>query len=247
MFYVSLPQNYDKRTSERFPVIVLLDADYTFALTRNVMRLWADRHLSREAIIVGIAYPGAADDMDVYHRTRTHDYTPSFTLKGGYGPEIQKLSGGGPAFLKLLADGILPEIDKRYRTQQGDRMLVGYSFSGLFAAYTLVTRPDLFRRYLIVSPSLWYDNLMIFGAAKTFFATHRELPVKVFWSVGSEENHPQGIRMVDDLKEFATLMNDAHLSGYESELMVFDNESHHSVFPAALSRGLRALYGFKDY
>jgi hypothetical protein len=70
---------------------------------------------------------------------------------------------------------------------------------------------------------------MIFGAAKTFFATHRELPVKVFWSVGFEENPPQGVRIVDDLKEFAALMNDAYLSGYESELMVFDNESHHSV------------------
>lgn len=247
-FYVSLPKDYDKRTSEHFPVIVLLDADYSFALTRNVMRMWGDRHLSREAIIVGIAYPGAADNTDIYHRMRTRDYTPSYTLENGYGPEVQKLSGGGPAFLKLLAGGILPEIDKRYRTEPGDRMLVGNSFGGLFATYALVTRPDLFRRYLIVSPSLWYDNRMIFGAAKSFIATHRELPVKVFWSVGSEENQPppSGSPMVDYLKEFATLMSNAHLSGYESEVMVFDNETHHSVFPAALSRGLRSLYGFKD-
>jgi uncharacterized protein len=246
-FYVSLPRNYERRTTEHFPVIILLDADYSFALTRNLVRHFTDRHQAQESIIVGIAYPGADDDMDVYHRTRTRDYTPSFTLENGYGPEIQKLSGGGPAFLQSLADDILPEIDRRFRTEPAERMLVGNSFSGVFAAYALLTRPDLFRRYLIVSPSLWYDNRMIFDVAKRYIAMHRSLPVKVFWSVGGEENQPppEGSQMVDYLLEFTALMKDAKLDGYESTVAVFEHETHNSVFPAALSRGLRVLYDFK--
>jgi len=245
--YVGLPRNYETRAAERFPVIYLLDADYSFALTRNLLRHFTDRGQAQDSIIVGIAYEGAEDDIDVYHRTRTRDYTPSFTLENGYGPEIQKLSGGGPAFLKLLADAILPEIDRRYRTDPAERMLVGHSFGGVFATYALVTRPDLFRRYLIVSPSLWYDNRMIFGEAKKFIATHKSLPVKVFWSVGGEENQPppSGSPMVDYLIEFAAMMKDAKLEGYDSTVAVFPNETHNSVFPAALSRGLRALYGYK--
>jgi uncharacterized protein len=245
--YVSLPRNYEKRGGERFPVIVVLDAEYSFALTRNFIRFVTDRGQAEESIIVGVAYPGAAESMDVYHRTRTRDYTPSFTLENGYGPEIQKLSGGGPAFLKRLADIILPEIDRRYRTKPDERMLVGNSFGGIFATYALVTRPDLFKRYLIVSPSLWYDNRMIFGVAKQFIATHRSLPVKVFWSVGGEENQPppEGSPMVDYLVEFAALIKDAKLEGYEGTVMVFPDETHNSVFPAALSRGLRVLTDFK--
>ncbi len=245
--YISLPRNYEKRTAERFPVIFLLDADYSFAITRNLLRHYTDRGQARESIIVGIAYPGAEDDIDIYHRTRTRDYTPSFTLENGYGPEIQKLSGGGPAFLKVLADDILPEIDRRFRTDPAERMLVGNSFGGVFATYALLHRSDLFRRYLIVSPSLWYDNRMIFAEAKKFIAEHRSLPVKVFWSVGGEENQPppEGSPMVDYLVEFAALMKDAKLDGYESTVMVFPDETHNSVFPAALSRGLRVLYDYK--
>lgn len=246
-FYVSLPHDYAKRTNERFAVIVLLDADFSFALTRNLLRMWTDRHQSRDAIIVGIAYPGAADDVDIYHRTRTRDYTPSFTLENGYGPEIQKLSGGGPAFLTLLADGILPEIDKRYRTKTDDRMVVGISFSGLFASYALLTRPELFHRYLIVSPSLWYDHRMIFALAQQYIAKHKSLPAQVFWSVGGEENlpPPHGSPMVDYLLEFSALLKNADLKGYEGTVIVFENENHHTVFPAALSRGLRILNGFE--
>ena len=245
--FVSLPRNYESRTAERFPVIYLLDADYSFAVTRNVLRHFTDRGQARESIIVAIAYPGAEDDIDIYHRTRTRDYTPSYTLENGYGPEIQKLSGGGPAFLKVLADDILPEIGRRFRTDSMERMLVGNSFGGVFATYALLTRPELFHKYLIVSPSLWYDNKMIFGVAQNFIATHRSLPVHVFYAVGSEENQPppEGSMMVDDLKAFAALMNAANLSDYNATVTVFEGETHNSVFPAALSRGLRVLYGFK--
>ena len=244
--YVSLPRNYETRTSERFPVITLLDADYSFAIARNLVRHFTDRGQARESIIVGIAYPGAEDDIDIYHRTRTRDYTPSFTLENGYGPDVQKLSGGGPAFLKTLADELLPEIDRRYRTEPKERTLVGNSFGGIFATYALLTRPDLFRRFLIVSPSLWYDNKMIFAVAQRVIAAHGALPVRVFYSVGSEENTPPpaGSAMVDDLKAFVALMNAGNLSGYEATLTIFDGETHNSVFPAALSRGLRVLYGF---
>jgi hypothetical protein len=48
--------------------------------------------------------------------------------------------------------------------------------------------------------------------------------------------------MVDDLNAFFALMKTANLSGYESTIVVFDGETHNSVFPATLSRGLRVLY-----
>jgi uncharacterized protein len=244
--YVSLPRHYAQRTAERFPVIYLLDADYSFAMTHNLLRHFTDRHLAREAIVVGIAYPGAEGDMDLYHRMRTRDYTPSFTLENGYGPEVQKLSGGGPAFLPMLADELLPMIDRKFRTDPADRMIVGNSFGGAFATYALLARPGLFRNYLIVSPSLWYDHKMIFAMADRYIAGHRALPVRVFFSVGGEENQPppSGSMMVDDLKTFFGKLSAANLSGYEASLVVFSGESHESVLPAALSRGIRVLYGY---
>lgn len=240
--YVGLPRNYATRT-ERFPVIVLLDADFSFALTQDILRHAADRGQEKEAIVIGLAYPDANTDIGIYERTRTRDYTPSHTPDGGYSPEIQKLSGGGPAFLSLLEHEVLPLIDAKYRTDPAHRMLVGHSFGALFACYAMVTRPGLFYDYLIVSPSLWYDNRMVFALGKTFIATHKALSANVFYAAGEMENaseHP----MVDDLHAWADMFAAAKLDGYTSTVMVFPGDTHESVFPAALGRGIRVLDGF---
>lgn len=115
-----------------------------------------------------------------------------------------------------------------------------------WAADALLTRPDVFRDYLIVSPSLWYDEKMIFDIEKTVIETHKALPVRVFFAVGGEENQPppRGSMMVDDLRRFFRTLTAAHLPGFEGSLVVFNGETHESVLPAALSRGLRVLSGY---
>lgn len=242
---VSLPRDYATNHTPHL-VIYLLDADYSFAIARNVLRHFNDRHQLADAIIVGLAYPGADGDLDIYKRTRTRDYTPSHVAKGGYGPAYQRLSGGADTFLDVLQNEVLPFIDKRYVTDPKARMLVGHSYGGLLATYAMLTRPVLFRDYLIVSPSLWYDDKMIFALAKRTLARHKALPARVVYAVGAFENQPKrGRPMVDDLKAFDALLTAAHPTGYESAVRVFKGETHNSIFPAALTRGLRILYRFK--
>src|SRR5215469_16007639 len=95
---IGLPRNYSTR-EERFPVIYLLDADFSFALTQDILRHFTDRGQEKEAIVIGIAYPGADTDIPTYERTRTRDYTPIHVPDGGYSPEMQAFSGGAPKFL----------------------------------------------------------------------------------------------------------------------------------------------------
>jgi predicted alpha/beta superfamily hydrolase len=163
---------------------------------------------------------------------------------GGYGPDSQALSGGGAKFLDILGDEILPFIDARYRTEPGARMIVGHSYGGLIAAYAMLTKPGLFHDYLIVSPSLWYDNKMMFSLEKAYIAAHKTLPANVFYAVGSFEHHEGGPMMVDDLRAWCDALNGAKPAGYNSIMMVFDGDTHESVFPAALTRGLRVLDDF---
>ena len=236
---VGLPRNYATRR-ERFPVIYLLDADFSFALAQDIQRHSTDRGQEKEAIIIGIAYPGADTDLKIYEQTRTRDYTPSFVAEGGYGPDIQALSGGGPKFLGVLADELIPFIDTKFRTDPAQRRIVGHSFGALFACYAMLARPGLFHDYLIVSPSLWYDDRMMFGLAKTYIAAHRSLPANVFYAVGSFEASSDHA-MVDDLRAWNDLLAGAKLDGYKAQMMVFDGDTHESVFPGALTRGLRVL------
>jgi uncharacterized protein len=233
--YVSLPHDY-AASGRAYPVVYLLDADYSFAIARNVVEHLSDRGNLKQLILVGIAYDGPLQ----YRLNRTRDYTPRFIPTGGYGPEYQKHSGGGPAFRAFLAEELLPFVARTYRTAP-ERTLVGHSYGGLFTSWVAFTTPSLFSHYLIVSPSLWYGGRFMFGLEEAFSKEHRALPAKVFFSVGADEGNAER-DMVRDLEQFARQVEQRGYAGLSTRAHVFEDENHNSVFPSALSRGLRFLH-----
>ena len=241
--YVRTPADYAMGDA-RYPVIVTLDADYSFTICANHLEHLADRaDQGPKAILVSIAYPGIYPDRDGYRAQRTRDYTPIFWPDGGYGPEFQKDSGGGPLFQRVIAEEVLPTIDRLYRTDPIDRTLVGHSYGGLFAAWTLQTRPELFSRYLMVSPSLWYARKKLFAdeAAGSFVKPGRK--TFAYLAVGSWEEQPErdGF-MVSEMQAFAEALNRRGDPGLTVKARVFEDETHASIFPAAFSTGIRHLF-----
>jgi predicted alpha/beta superfamily hydrolase len=230
--YVSLPADYDS-SAARYPVIYVLDADYAFAIARNIVEHLSDRHHLTRALIVGIAYDGPP----AYRMNRTRDYTPTHVPTGGYGPAHQAGSGGGPRFHHFLADELIPFVRREYRVTER-RVLVGHSFGGLFAAWSALEAPRLFTGYVIVSPSLWYDDHLLFETERTPADTTDDLPVRMYLAVGSDEINATR-DMVSDLRHFATMLERRGYRGLALRWAVDDNETHNSIFPRALSDGLR--------
>jgi uncharacterized protein len=236
--YISLPHGYGE-PGKTFPVVYLLDANYSFLIARNITDHLSEREDLPEVILVGIAYddpPPAtrAWQADSYHRNRTRDYTPKFWPTGGYGPEMQKVSGGGPKFRSFIEHELIPFIDRTYATAPGDRTLVGHSYGGLFASWNVLTSPPLFRRYIVVSPSLWYADRWIFT-----LPAPRSLNARVYLAVGSAEGNSEH-DMVVDLRAFAQKLR--KVSGTSISIGVLEHENHNSVFPRALSNGLRFVF-----
>ena len=95
--YIALPNGYESG-DRRYGVLYVLDADYSFAIARNVVEHLSDRDHLEPLIVVGVAYGGPLQ----YRLNRTRDYTPSHTLEGGYGRKMQKHSGGGAKFSRFL-------------------------------------------------------------------------------------------------------------------------------------------------
>ena len=234
--YVSLPPSYAGGT-KRYPLVVLLDADYSFALARNIAQHLSDRGDLTELILVGVAYAGP----DRYRLHRTRDYTPTFVADGGYGPEYQKVSGGAPRFRDFLSSELLPLVDRSYRTLPGARALVGHSYGGLFGSFVLFTQPELFDRYLLVSPSLWYDRYVALRLEREFRSRSAALPVRLYLAVGDRE-HNGSRSMVRDLDGFAAQIAAHRYGGLVLRHQTLDDETHNSVFPRALSNGLRFLF-----
>jgi uncharacterized protein len=240
--FVALPSDY--HTSKRtYPVVYMLDADYSFALVRNIVQHFVEREDLPPMILVAIAYPGAASDRAVYRMNRTRDYTPAYAPDGGYGAEYQKVSGGGPKFRAFIASELIPLIERRYRADAQDRAIVGHSYGALFATYVLFTQPALFKRYVIVSPSLWYSNRIALTMEEAAYAAGMKPNARVFFAVGSFENQPVNKRaMVDDLTELVEKLKSRNYPQLSLRYRVYDGETHNSVFPGAVTRGLLTVF-----
>jgi len=229
---VALPLNYSKNTSKTYPVVYLLDGDLLFGALTGPTRLLQAVNELPELIIVGIGYGMPWDDTGEVKRLRELDYTPNAS------PD-----GGAEQFLKFIQDDLIPYIDANYRTDPMDRTIGGVSYGGLFPLYVLFSAPETFNRYIAVSPALWWGDRMIFACEQEYADEHSDLPVILFLAVGGlEEKQYPTSGMVSNLVEFHRRLEDRNYSGLEMEMMIFEGETHHSVFPGAFSRGLRSVF-----
>ena len=226
---VGLPRGYES-SGKTYRMLVVTDGDYGFPLVYGVARFLADRGELEPLVVVGLDYPGVSEKGfgPLYQRTRTRDFTPTHVADVGYGPEASRESGGADRFLDFIAKELLPYLGAHYRVNLADVGHLGYSFGGLLSSYALVTRPGLFRRALIVSPSLWYDGGYVFRVKRA-----PGIEARVYWAIGSREG-----TMVGEMRRFVRELP----SRVESKVWVADDETHHSVFPGAAMRGLRWLY-----
>lgn len=244
LLYVRTPAAYAANPDKRYPVIVTLDADYSFAICANHLEHLADRmNQAPEAILVSVAYAGVYPDRDAYRANRSRDYTPFHFPTGGYGPEFQKASGGGPKFLRMLTEEALPLIERTWRVEPGERTLVGHSYGGLFSAWVLQLHPQHFNRYLIVSPSLWYAERWMLESPDARSKASLARPTYAYIAVGSWEEQPQNKGyMVTEAQRFGAMLEARKDPNLKTEVRVFDDETHASIFPAAFSTGIRHLF-----
>lgn len=191
LIQVALPSAYVNAQPgdlTRYPTLYLLDGNLDFPLFFSRMQFESTIRQTN-IILVGVA---AADSQA---QRRESDYTPPLTAADSAYFRKAALRfppvGGAPRFLRVLKEEVIPLIDGSYRTS-GDRGIEGSSFGGLFVAYAMLEEPDLFTRYALISPSLWYpwgrDKGIILAREAEFARRHPTFPKTVFVSVGSEED-----------------------------------------------------------
>jgi predicted alpha/beta superfamily hydrolase len=232
----------------RLPVIYVLDGNGMFPLAAQVVSSSvAFGNRLPAALVVSIGYPAdpaltRAETLTNRLTWRTRDLTPPpAAAQAGE-------TGGAAQFLAFIEQDLKPFVASRHPVDASDQTLVGHSFGGLFAAWTLLTKPDAFSRYVLSSPSLfWNDNATIKQADT--FAGRPAGPARVFVSVGEMETKERsgGQDMVGVARAFAEALQRRKGAGVgvEVTLHVFPGEAHISVVPGAFMRGLRAVGAFR--
>lgn len=242
---VSFPRAYTADTAARFPVIYLTDANLVFGVTVQSHYLLSLGGTVPDALIVGIVRAGldnvSPSEGNVAGAERTFDLTPTQNpeeqrrYEREYKREVR--TGGAAAFLRVIKDELIPEIDRRYRTN-GDRTFIGYSLGGLFGVYALFQSPETFQRMILVSPSLWWDGNVSFKYEEAYSASHKSLQLRIFMSMGEAEND----RMLGPMRRLETVLTGRHYQGLNLTTRIFEGEQHLSTFPVAVTRGLTTVF-----
>ncbi len=186
----------------------------------------ADKALT---VVVGIGYPPGAD-IPV-------ERAIDLSLPGVVEPDVPAGSGGGDAFLDFVEKDLKPVIEARFHIDRNRQAIVGHSLSGLFVLHALATRPEAFQIYLAASPSIWYANRAIRRELDTFVATRSSpaFPIRALLSAGELEGRDQ----VKNGREVATQLD--ALDSVDAQFVEFQGETHPTVVPAAISRGVRYM------
>lgn len=143
-----------------YPVLYILDGNAIFPSAANIAQsigAGSTKLGLAPLMIVAVGYP-QQKTFDV--QKRAYDYTPKpsaeFQAQGKY------KYGGADQFIAFLNEELKPEIAKQFPMNSQQQSIYGHSFGGLFVLYHFFQKPDAFQRYFAASPSLWFDQGMLF-------------------------------------------------------------------------------------
>lgn len=166
---IYLPQGYSPDSAKTYPVIYLLDgsADEDFIHIAGLVQFgsfsWID--MLPESIVVGIA------NVD-----RKRDFTYPTTNKKD--KKDFPTTGESAAFMHFLSLEVQPFIDEHYKTDS-IKTVIGQSLGGLLATEILLKRPNLFDNYIIVSPSIWWDDESLLELEPELYESNKSIYIAV--------------------------------------------------------------------
>jgi uncharacterized protein len=226
---IYLPEGYCTDSTVTYPVIYLLDgsANEDFIHITGIVQFLTMIEMMPKSIIVGIA------NVD-----RRRDFTFPTTIdqhKKDY-PTI----GSSTKFIAFIQKELQPFIVKKYKINDS-KTIIGQSLGGLLATEILLKKPELFNNYIIVSPSLWWNNESLLQEAPKLLQKQPGNTIKVYVSVGSE-----GKQMEDDAKKLTEILKTSGKKNLTVSLISLPEESHLTILHNSVYKGLEVLYPKKS-
>lgn len=234
-----------------FPAICVLDANALFGTFVELVRRSSRRPDATGIVptaVVGIAHDGDALFAEALRR---RDFTAG-PAAGEPAPAVGSV-GGAPALLSFIADELMPALRAELPLDAARQTLFGHSLAGHFVLQALAARPQAFRTWAAVSPSVWWDEAGLRAALAA--GLPRQPGLRVFMAVGAWEDevppwqrqHPgyeqlvarrAQRRMVGSAQALAEQMT-GWLGAERLAFRVFPDEDHASVVMVAAQRVLR--------
>jgi len=210
---IYLPDDY--HTSEnRYPVLYLLDGRTHFHHATGAVNFLSVYGKIPDMIVVSVI------NVD-----RNRDFSPVHDAS-------IPTSGGAEKFLGFLSEELIPNMDNDYRTS-GFNVLMGHSFGGTFAVYSLLTKPEVFDGYIAISPYLHYADNYLVKESMVSLKPYMKSRKFFYMTVGDEPDY------FDPLEAFSSSMSEKTEGTVDFQYVKMLAEDHASVPYISLFNGIR--------
>lgn len=222
---IYLPEGYQPNDTVKYPVIYLLDgsADEDFihivGLVQFMNFSWVN--VLPKSILIGIA------NVD-----RKRDF--SFPTTVEQDKKDFPTTGGSEKFISFIEQELQPFIEKNYATNKF-KTIIGQSFGGLLATEILFKKPTLFNNYIVISPSLWWDNESLLSKNTELLNSNYAQKTAIYIGVGKE-----GRVMETDAKQLVKKLGNANCL-VKTHFGYFPNENHATIFHQAVYQAFETL------
>ncbi|MCO4799711.1 MAG: alpha/beta hydrolase [Colwelliaceae bacterium] len=220
---IYLPSSYASSPNKNYPVIYLLDgsADEDFIHLAGLVQFGSFPWINQvpESIVVGIA-----------NVNRKRDFT--YPTNNARDQKDFPLSGGSESFINFISTEIQPLIEKNYRTNL-NKTIIGQSLGGLLATEILFKSPNLFDNYIIISPSLWWDDESLLKFTPLIAST----PKSIYIGVGKEGKVMEQVSK-DLFEKVKALKN----KNYSSYFKFFEKLSHGDTLHLAVYDAFNQIF-----
>ncbi|MFI5172001.1 MAG: alpha/beta hydrolase [Chitinophagales bacterium] len=231
---IYLPEGYDANDTIKYPVVYLLDgsADEDFIHVVGIYQFntfeWIDR--VPKSIIVGIA---------------TVDRRRDFTFPTTIAEDIKSYptTGHSDKFIRFIEKELQPYIEENYKANSR-KTIIGQSLGGLLATEILLKKTTLFNEYIIISPSLWWDDASLLKLSSPILEKNFNTKTDIYIGVGKEGLGPGEIPHVMEVD--ANLLAEKLINSESKSLNVnFDylpDEDHATIAHQAIFNAIRLLH-----
>lgn len=236
---IYLPEGYKAGDTTRYDVTYLLDgsADEDFIHVAGLYQFNSFEWINRtpKTIVVGIA---------------TVDRRRDFTFPTTVAEDVKRnpTSGHSDKFMAFIENELQPYIEGKYKTTT-NKTLIGQSLGGLFATEVLFKKPLLFNKYIIVSPSLWWDNGSLLNQSTAVTDSAFAAKLSVYIGVGKEGLAPTATPHVMEVD--ANLLAEKLQLGKSKTLTVYfdylPDEDHATIGHLAIYNAMKLFASQKKH
>jgi len=191
---VYTPPGYYDQPARRFPVLYLHDGQNLFDGATSFIpgQDWHVGQTADQCINTGTVEPLIIVGM--YNtKARVREYTPT---------HVPKLGGGrADRYAKFLIEEVKPFVEGEYRTLSRSQQtgIGGSSLGGLVSLYLGLKHSAIFGKIAALSPSVWWNQLVIHRFAKSLRVEPRP---RIWLDIGTRE----GPRIMQDVERFRDVL-----------------------------------------